>query len=286
MNDEASTASLTIDTILCIIDPTTNQQRALQRAEYVARQSGAKVRALLCFTPPAGTDTDDGNEFQAAEHRRHELWVEDLVKPLKVADIDVSIDLRASPDWRDAISAAVRDTDADLVIKATSPRSALRRRLMKTSDWLVLRESSVPVLFVKRSGSAPIERVLAAVNITARDDAHVRLTDMVLATGRDAADQLGAELHVVNAYVDSKNFIHPPDLAKRAGVERQRAHVGDADPEDLIAEISEKIDASLVVIGSVGRKGMAAAVVGNTAERILDTVTADILTLVTPASGR
>ncbi|MCC5888059.1 MAG: universal stress protein [Gammaproteobacteria bacterium] len=275
-------ATLRIKTILCIIDPTTNEQRSLHRAAFLARQNGAKVHALLCFTPPQGVAAEDADSLLAAEQRRHELWLEELVKPLRVTDVDVTTEVRSNSDWRSGLADAVRGAKTDLLIKSASTRSPLRRRLMKTSDWLVLREAQCPVLFAKRSDDAAIDKVLAAVNIAATDAAHAHLTEVVFAAGREVAEQLGAQLNVVNAYTDSKNFIHPPDLAKRAGVDRQQAHVGDADPEDLIASVCQKIGAGLVIIGSVGRKGLAAAVVGNTAERILDTVAADILVIVTP----
>lgn len=275
-------ALLEFKDILCIIDPTTNQQRSLDRAAFIARQSGGRVHALLCFTPPLGAAAEDADALLAAEQLRHELWLEELIKPLKVTDIEVTTTVQSNSDWRTGLAEAVRAADADLLIKAASTRTPLRRRLMKTSDWLVLREARCPVLFAKRADGAAIDKVLAAVNISATDAAHMHLTDVVLAAGREAAEQLGAQLNVVNAYTDSKNFIHPPDLAKRAGVDRQQAHVGDADPEDLIANVCQKIAAGVVIIGSVGRKGLAAAVVGNTAERILDTVAADILVIVTP----
>ncbi len=268
-----------ITRILCIIDPTTNQQRALDRAAFIARQSSAEVHALLCYAPPQNVPADDADELATAEQTRHELWLDHLVLPLREAGSSVSTEVRCSADWRSTITESVRSAKADLVIKAAAKRTALQRRMLKTSDWLVLREARCPVLFAKRSDTGEITQVLAAVNIAAKDDAHMQLTDAVIDAGRDIAGQLGATLNVVNAYSESKNFIHPPDLAKRAGVERQQAHVGDADPEQLIASVSKKIDAGLVVIGSVGRKGMAAAVVGNTAERILDTVDADILVL-------
>ncbi len=273
-----------INRVLCIIDPTTNRQRSLDRAAFIARQGHAEVHALLCFSPPLQVSADDSGELQAAEQLRHELWLGHLVQPLLDAGATVTTEVRSSTDWRAALAAAVRKAKVDLVIKAASPRSPLQRRLMKTSDWLVLRDSPCPVLFAKRLEGREIKRVLAAVNIAAKDEAHIRLSDTVITSARDLAEQLGAELNAVNAYTESKNFIHPPDLAKRVGIARQQAHVGDADPEDLITAVATKIDAGLVVIGSVGRKGMAAAVVGNTAERILDTVDADILILVQPAA--
>jgi universal stress protein E len=94
------------------------------------------------------------------------------------------------------------------------------------------------------------------------------------------ADLAGAELHAVNAFHGSENFVHPPDLARRLGIERRCAHVGDSAPEVLVAQVAEKIEASLVVVGSLARKGLSGAVVGNTAERILDGVPADLLCII------
>lgn len=268
-----------INEMLCVIDPTTQQQRALSRAAELASQGGARIHALLCFSLPVAVTADDLAELEAAEQRRHELWLQDLVAPLREDGIDVTTEIRLVSDWRAALGKAVRETEADLVIKSGSRRSALHRRFLKTSDWLVLREARGAVLLAKRDRPGDMKQVLAAVNIAAKDGAHQKLTDQVISTAQDIAQQFGADLHVVNSYRESRNYIHPPDLAKRAGIDRNRAHVGDADPEKLIAEVTRKVDASLVVIGSVARKGMAAAVVGNTAERILDTVDADILCL-------
>lgn len=268
-----------VSSILCIIDPTTQQQRALARAADLARRGGSNVHALLCFSLPPGVAADDVAELEAAEQRRHELWLQDLVAPLREDGITVTTETRLVNDWREALSRATRDTDADLIVKAGSRRTALHRRFLKTSDWLVLREARGPVLLTKPGQPEKLSRVLAAVNIAAKDSAHQKLTDLVISTAQNITEQFGAELHAVNAYRESSNYIHPPDLARRVGIERNRAHVGDADPEALIAEVTRKTEASLVVIGSVARKGVAAAVVGNTAERILDTVDADILCL-------
>jgi nucleotide-binding universal stress UspA family protein len=60
--------------------------------------------------------------------------------------------------------------------------------------------------------------------------------------------------------------------------------VGDAAPEKLIAEVAHKLDQPLVVIGSLARRGLGGAVVGNTAERILDELDTDVITIIRPRS--
>jgi nucleotide-binding universal stress UspA family protein len=77
-----------------------------------------------------------------------------------------------------------------------------------------------------------------------------------------------------------ENFVHPPDLAKRVGIERSKAHVGEGAPEVQIAATVSELGSPLVVIGSMARKGMSEMVVGNTAERILDQINADIMVVV------
>jgi universal stress protein E len=122
--------------------------------------------------------------------------------------------------------------------------------------------------------------VLAAVNLRSSDEPHARMTDLVIAYAQAVSRLTGAELHAVNAYNGSVNFVHPPDLAKRLGIDRRFAQVGDASPDELIAEVAARLGDPLVVIGSIPRPGFAGGVVGNTAERILDHLQSDILCIV------
>ena len=50
-------------------------------------------------------------------------------------------------------------------------------------------------------------------------------------------------------------------------------------PDDVIPEICASLDAKTVFIGSAGRQGFMAAVIGNTCEEIVDDVDADLFVL-------
>lgn len=151
---------------------------------------------------------------------------------------------------------------------------------MKTSDLRLLRTAHCPVLLLKRDVGADSRRVLVAVNIAAKDPAHVALNERIIQYAHNIVAMRGAELHAVNAYADSEHFIHPPDLAKRIGIERVQAHSVRGTPEKAIAEVAEQIDATLVIVGTVARKGITGATLGNTVERVLDHVDSDMLTIV------
>jgi universal stress protein E len=50
-------------------------------------------------------------------------------------------------------------------------------------------------------------------------------------------------------------------------------------PEVIIPQVAKEIDAELVVIGTVGRLGISAALIGNTAEHVIDALDCDVLTV-------
>jgi universal stress protein E len=269
-----------LNKVFCIIDPSTVHQRALSRGRAIAAATGAEVHAYCCFNVTGDRSVNERAQLAEAELARYRAWLDVLLAPIREQGIAAEAEVECQDDWRDALAPAARRAGADLIVRATTQRSALRRRVLKTTDWKLLREAHCPVLLVKTDQDNALTCVLAAVNVKAKDDAHLRLTERVIDYARAVAELTGAELQAVNAFQGSDNFVHPPDLAKRLGIERRHAHVGDSAPEVLVAEVAEKIGASMVVVGSLARKGLTGAVVGNTAERILDGVPADLLCVI------
>ncbi|WP_287817984.1 universal stress protein, partial [Idiomarina sp.] len=50
-------------------------------------------------------------------------------------------------------------------------------------------------------------------------------------------------------------------------------------PEQVIPEAAKQLDAELVVLGTIGRTGLSAALLGNTAEHVLDQLNCDVLAI-------
>jgi universal stress protein E len=67
------------------------------------------------------------------------------------------------------------------------------------------------------------------------------------------------------------------ELAETYKVATDNVHVLEGLPEDIIPEVCQKYKADLLVIGSVGRTGFSAALLGNTAELIIDAVECDTM---------
>ncbi len=113
---------------------------------------------------------------------------------------------------------------------------------------------------------------------------HQRLNDELIGMANQIRGvPAEADLHLVNADPDSEHFAHPPDLAKKVGIERARAHSKQGKPAEVIEDTASTIGAELVMIGSVGRSGLSGVYIGNTAEKILGRLECDELILGAPS---
>ncbi len=269
--------------LLAIIDPTTDKQRALRRALHIARRTGAAVHAFLACHSTA--DSDDHAALERAEVDRHTLWLASVLERSAPDGVQLTSEVVWSDDWRATLAAVAASSDCDAIIKSTYTHSATRRRLLKTSDWALLRAARCPVLLVKRDTIDVDRRILIATNPGVEDPVHQDLNATIVAIGRaltEGRDDL--ELHAVCAYAGSDRFTHPPDLALFAGIDEDRAHCKAGDPHDVIVDCAKNLRAELVIVGDAHRSGLSAAVKGNTAERLLDRIETDVL-VVAAATG-
>ena len=114
-----------------------------------------------------------------------------------------------------------------------------------------------------------------------RDDAlHTQLNDLVIGYGKALlVGAEGASIYAVNAYPSADNYIYKDDLAAKAGIDAANACTIEGPPEKVIPEIAEQIEADIVIVGTAARDGTKAAMIGNTAEKILDAIAINILTV-------
>lgn len=118
----------------------------------------------------------------------------------------------------------------------------------------------------------------------------------------DLAQKLGARVHVMHAYelpvigfpdgvltitadmadrlINAARSSLDEALARYAGrgVELTDALV-QGDPRDAILTVAEEVGADLVVMGTHGRRGLARALIGSVAERVVRTSPVPVLTL-------
>lgn len=73
------------------------------------------------------------------------------------------------------------------------------------------------------------------------------------------------------------NFLAPYKLSHRSdSVHLLHDEIG---PGHAISELARKLDVDLIVMGTIARTGVVGALMGNTAEQVLDRATCSVLTI-------
>ncbi len=184
----------------------------------------------------------------------------------------------------------------ELVVKTRRPSETI---IHTSSDWQLLRECSAPLLIVAEEKWPRTKPVLASVDLSTRIPAKKKLNEDILAKALELAafmdttvdiicaieiPRLLSDLDLVDArsYVaDAKEQMAPniKSLAKKFHLAEDDFHVKRGPVEKVIASEAAATRAQIVVMGTVGRKGVKARLLGSTAERVLEHLKTDVLAL-------
>ncbi len=262
---------MVLNKIFVIIDPTVDSQPAFERALQSAQMTGTRLHLYACV----GGEGDSADEALDAMGDRLEL----LLKRCLDAGVEAVQEVECDADWSRAALRAAARCSASMVFKNSFEHSDLQREIRPTSDFTLLRFSPCPVLLVKNIRDWEHRRVLAAINTESTDSAHIKLNHLIISFAQNFTEAYGSDAHFVTAYHDSNN---PPDLtdfAAECGAPEEHVHAAKGSAAPVISEMAEKIEADLIIIGTVGRDGIKGKVVGNTSEKILDHTGADVLVI-------
>lgn len=265
--------------ILVVIDPSQEEQVALNRASLIAGFIECELHLLVC------------------ENRED---YSDLLARLRVEQDAKGVRCSVTQDWHhnatDTICRAVAREGCDLVVKQHRPDNPLRKALLTPDDWKLLRYCPAPVLMVKNSDSWIKGSVVAAVDVGNHDDQHHALHDTIVSHAADIVEMIGGDLHLVSAHpapmlsaadpafqlkdsIAAEYRARAEPYVKLYGIDAQHLHIDEGPADTLVPQVANRIGASVTIIGTVGRKGIAGALIGNTAEVVLDQVNSDILVL-------
>ncbi|CAI8154217.1 universal stress protein UspE [Pseudidiomarina mangrovi] len=290
--------------ILVVLDPNTVEQKALNRALHLAHISGASVTLMLSIydfsyemTTMLAASERDAMRNSLLNDRK--VWINDLLEGYNTEGI--AIDTQVV--WHNRPFEAIIETaiqgQHDIIVKATHPRDGLASLFFTPTDWHLLRKAPCLVLLVKEHDWPQHGQVLAAIHTTGEHDHHRSLNDRITATAQQFATCLQADVHLVNAFpgapitiaaeipeFDSSNYReaiaanHQQALREHAqpfAIAEQFLHVEEGLPEQVIPTLAEQLDAELVVLGTIGRTGFTAALLGNTAEHVIEHINCDLL---------
>ena len=292
--------------ILVIIDPTTNDQIALKRAIELAKHTHGKLTAFLSIfdfsyemTTILSSDEREVMRNTVIDDRKS--WLEEIVAEHNPENLAIESRVVWHNRPFEAVINQVIDNKFDFVIKGTHQHDKLKSVIFTPTDWHILRKCPCPVLLVKEHNWPENGNILAAVNIGSDEEEHQSLNDIITTEANNVARMINANVHLVNSfpgtpvniaieipefdaqeYNDTMLKTHKSSMAKHAdkfNVKHENTHVQEGLAEDVINEVASEIDAELVVLGTIGRTGFSAAIIGNTAEHVIDQLKCDVLAL-------
>lgn len=301
----------TYQNILVVIDPSTDEQKALKRAIDLASKINhngvikSKVSAFLSifdFSYEMTTilSSDERDVMRQSVIKDKELWLESIIHELN-PDIEINCQVVWHNRPFEAIIEQVIKQDYDLVIKGTHQHDKFKSVVFTPTDWHVLRKCPCPVLLVKEHEWPSNGNILAAVNVGSDEAEHHSLNVKITEEAKQLAQLIQANVHLVNSfpgtpvniaieipefnsteYNDTMLKHHEQAMIAHANqfdISVVNTHVKEGLPETVIEQVADKLDAELVILGTIGRTGISAALIGNTAEHVIDQLNCDVLAL-------
>jgi universal stress protein E len=293
--------------ILVVIDPTKEEQAALSRAAYICqKEDHAKLKLFLSvydfsFEMTTMLSLEEREAMRASVIAQQSTWLQELAAPYRVKGLTIDIKVVWHNRPFESIIQETLDFGHDLVVKGTHHHPKLQAVIFTPTDWHLLRKCPEPLLLVKNHAWPENGIIIAAVNATAEDDEHIALNDKITREAIELGKMINGQVNLVNAYPSTPMNIalELPDFnpveyndaiksrhenmlqahALKHGIDPARQHIEEGLAEDVIPQVAERLDAELVVLGTVGRTGISAALIGNTAEHVIDSLNCDLLAL-------
>lgn len=257
--------------------------------------------------------------LQAATVSEHTQGLETLVDPYRTR-IEIQSKVLTGVPFLEIIREVLRNGH-DLVIKIPEHRDWMDR-LFGSDDMHLMRKCPCPVWLIKPQAPKAYRCILAAVDVgdehppVELESRHALNRQIIEMTSCLAVSEF-AELHIVHAWeaigesVMRSTFMHTPEDEIIAYVEQVRRQceasldglirevTGDLGQDALdylklqthlvkglarkeIPALAKRIEADLVVMGTVARTGVPGFIMGNTAETILNQIDCSVLAIKPP----
>lgn len=284
--------------LLIVADKVSKGDIAVQRGLQLASKLGCSVDVVaFCYTSMATLHLKSGQRQEIKKHliARRTDEVQAQIDKSSTAGQKVSLQVVWGKDivpW--IINRCSRPYDA---LVKTGHRS--ETFAYTSTDWQLLRECPKPVLIVADKKWQRTKPILASVDLGTKIPEKIALNHSVIAAAKTYAAALDAPLIIINAIevpavLTDLGLIDPGPYVKEIKAELKpivnelaEAHelpvsvfrIKKGPVDKVINSVAAKERAQLVVLGTVGRRGVKARLLGNTAESVLRHIRTDVLAM-------
>lgn len=297
--------------ILVATDFSEESQTALRQAIWLARAAGSEIlvahvianvrRAMESMTPKARWELVAGNidVFEDELRRESDVRLIELLNQYREPGVEMTRESLLGVPFISLIH-EVQKRKIDLVVMGTRGATGLKRWLVGSTALRVVRNCPSAVWIVRGQAAQVPKVILAATDFSDPSRQAIEHAQWL-------ADAAGAALHVLYV-VESSDLnlldrwktsagtsetaqLSPDHIGDHAesrlkefvsgcsgGQVKPNLHVAFGNPWDEIGMLARRLGVDLISMGTTGRSGIGGLLLGNTAEKVLDTVDCSLLT--------
>ncbi|MBZ6384868.1 MULTISPECIES: universal stress protein UspE [Pantoea] len=293
--------------MLVAIDPQQDDQPALRRAVYLNQRIGGKIKAYLpiydfSYEMTTLLSPDERSSMRQGVISQRTEWIREQARAYLEAGVDIEIKVVWHNRPYEAIIQEVLAHGHDLVLKMAHQHDRLEAVIFTPTDWHLLRKCPCPVWMVKDQPWPEGGKAIVAVNLASEEPHHDELNQKLIRETTRLAEMVNhTEVHLVGAYpitpiniaielpdfdpsvyndaIRGQHLVAMKALRQKFSIREEFTHVAKGLPEEVIPDIAGQLSAGIVVLGTIGRTGLSAAFLGNTAEQVIDHLRCDLLAI-------
>lgn len=291
---------MNIKKILVIADKQDKQQKALTHSKLMVERYGATLHVVAFQYEHLASLAHSVEKKQLEQVKdnilsAHQQWLDEQISRHELANHSSS-EVVWDKDIAGWVNKHLTTQQYDLIIK-TGHRS--EGRFYVPTDWHLLRNSLVPVLLVADKKWQKKRAIMVALDLATKLRSKQALNKKLIEAASTLSASTGMPVHYCfclplspvlkdlglvnkNAAIGKAKAKYLPMIDKMLGdnkVDPEHIHIKAGEASKVIPSIASKISAELVLIGSVGRKGLKAKLMGNTAESVLALLKTDVLVI-------
>lgn len=293
--------------ILVAIDAQQDDQPALRRAVYLNQRIGGKIKAFLpiydfSYEMTTLLSPDERSNMRKGVISQRTEWIRQQAQAYIEAGVEIEIKVVWHNRPYEAIIQEILSHQHDLVLKMAHQHDRLEAVIFTPTDWHLLRKCPCPVWMVKDQAWPEGGKAVVAVNLASEEPHHDELNQKLIRETTLLAEMVNhTEVHLVGAYpitpiniaielpdfdpsvyndaIRGQHLVAMKALRQKFSISEEFTHVAKGLPEEVIPDIASHLDAGIVVLGTIGRTGLSAAFLGNTAEQVIDHLRCDLLAI-------
>ncbi|WP_334472150.1 universal stress protein UspE [Arsenophonus sp. PmNCSU2021_1] len=294
--------------LLVAIYPNQDDQPALRRAVYIVQRNGGRIKAFLpiydlSYDMTTLLSPGERNAMRKGVISQRKVWIKQQAHYYLEAGIDIEIKVIWHNKPYEAIIQEVIADKHDLLLKMAHQNDRFDAMIFTSLDRHLLRKCPCPVWMVKDKVWPNDGAIVVAVNLSNEESYHDKLNIKLIKETENISHQIvkNPHIHLVSAYpvapiniaielpdfdpniynqaLQAQHLVAMKKLRQKFTIDEKYTHVVEGAAEKKIPETCDELHAGIVVLGILGRTGISAAFLGNTAEQIIDKLKCDLLAI-------